>query len=53
MEEEKNIDLESIIARDVVDDLVGDAVDVVEVIARQGVILATANLVRRLNRNCD
>jgi hypothetical protein len=26
---------------------------VVDIIARQGVILATANLVQQLNRNCD
>jgi hypothetical protein len=34
VEEEENVDSEGIMAGDVVDDLVGDAVDVVEVIAR-------------------
>jgi hypothetical protein len=53
IEEEKDVDSEGVVVEDVVDDLVGDAVDVVEIIARQGVVLATANLVRQPNGNCE
>jgi hypothetical protein len=54
IEEEENIDSEGVIAGDIVDDLVRDAVDIVEEEdVAEGVILATADLIQYPNGNCE